>query len=554
MVHRIVQAGQRRTRVLLPAISGIVLLLAGCASGIRVTHLTEDSGPATGNPWNLAMTQFDITITRHITQCGEVIKGRSEVLATPRAVLDEDQRYVLLSNGWWATSDITSNLAASGVSTGLNAQSADRTPAVIANLIGTAAQIAIGRASGATMLSQEFTDAKVELCTGKVAAAVARLYPPEGSKRPGLKKVVEARTAELAQATAKVALLTAQAKADKSLNKQLVAALDEQEQRHQELSRSQDALEANVRLTTSTQAIRWPNKATEFWTDKPYDVDSYSLGNWFVPLGDEDMEKVKKEFHVYFRIYARQRSDGRWIAPSPPQPANVDVGVPVRLAQVGRMLTCFKQACPDTVDESPPPEGTERTATDQVILQLGHMYVVPLTGGTFKAENAVVSMDAGGLPSSIQVVEKSAAAEALSGTLKDSATQLAALPAQVRAAELAKTKAATDQLSADAALAAAQSGAATQAQVSALATQTALINAQAALATAKTNANLPLQTAEVSAQTALLNAQAALVTAQASAGTVDQTSALGARTALINAQAAQINAATALAKAQVQLP
>jgi hypothetical protein len=46
------------------------------------------------------------------------------------------------------------------------------------------------------------------------------------------------------------------------------------------------------------------------------------------------------------------------------------------------MLTCFRQDCPATADESPPPEGSECTATDQVILRLGQVYVVPLTGGT----------------------------------------------------------------------------------------------------------------------------------------------------------------------------
>lgn len=524
----------------------MAVLLSGCASGIKVQRLTGQEAAVTGNPWNLAMTQFEITITRHIVQCGEQIKGRSEVLAVPKAVLDEDQRYVLVSNGWWATSDITSNLAASGVSTGLNAQSADRTPAVIANLIGTTAQIAIGAASP--------LKSKPERCTAEVAAAVAKLYPAGSMKSPGLRKVVEASTAELAQATAKVALLTAQAQIDKSFASQLTAALKKQDEKRQQLATDQQALEANLKLTTSTQFIRWPNSSADFHTPTPYGLDDFSLKKWFVPIDDaEHLKAAKGEFDVYFRIYEKQRSDGRWVKPNAPVPPDVKEGVPVRLARVGRMLTCFKQACPTTADESPPPEGADRAATDQVILQLGQVYVVPLTGGTFKAENAVVAMDANGLPTSIQVVEKSAAAEALSGTLKDAATQLAALPGQVRNAELLKTKAETDQLAAEAALTKAQAGAGTQAQLSALETQTALVNAQAALATARNNASFPLQTAAVTAQTALLNAQAALVEAQAKTAYVDENSALGARTALINAQAAQINATTALARAQVQV-
>lgn len=115
------------------------LLLAGCSTGITVTHLTDDK-PVRGNPWNLAMTQFNVTITRHVVSCKGALKGSVEVIATASAVLDEEQRYVLESNGWWATSDITSTLAANGTSLGLNASSTDATPAIIANVVGTIGQ------------------------------------------------------------------------------------------------------------------------------------------------------------------------------------------------------------------------------------------------------------------------------------------------------------------------------------------------------------------------------------------------------------------------------
>jgi hypothetical protein len=162
---------------------------------------------------------------------------------------------------------------------------------------------------------------------------------------------------------------------------------------------------------------------------------------------------------------------------------------------------------------------------DQLVLQMGQQYVVPLTGGYFKSETAVIALDSNGLPTSIQVVEKAAAGAVLSGAAKDTATQLAALPGQIRAAQLAQTKDQTSQLTAQAALDLAQANAGVSGQTGQLAAQTALINAQIALANAQTNAGIPLQTAGVAAQTALLNAQAA-----------------------------QINAAAALAKAKATVP
>jgi hypothetical protein len=122
----------------------IAVASAACATGIRVSHVTSTITTQRGNPWNLAMTQFNVSITRHIVACGAEIKGKVEVLPTPVVAVDDAHRYVLESSGRWGTSDITSKLAANGVSTGLNAESTDMTGTVISNIIGTAATVAVG--------------------------------------------------------------------------------------------------------------------------------------------------------------------------------------------------------------------------------------------------------------------------------------------------------------------------------------------------------------------------------------------------------------------------
>ena len=95
----------------------LILCCTGCATGIRVVHLGSSDLPPPGVPWNLAMTQFNVAITRHVTGCVGELKGTVEVTITPTKVLDDEQRYALYADGWWATSDITSNLAADGTST-----------------------------------------------------------------------------------------------------------------------------------------------------------------------------------------------------------------------------------------------------------------------------------------------------------------------------------------------------------------------------------------------------------------------------------------------------
>jgi hypothetical protein len=529
----------KRLRYLLPLvfIGGV-----GCATGIHVTRVSAADAQITGNPWNLAMTQFKMSITRHITKCGDEVSGTVEVIATPVTAVDDDQRYVLESNGWWATSDITSTLAPNGMSTGLNAQSTDTTATVISNVVGTVAQVAIGAAAGAPGVK-----APLELCKAEVAAAVAELYP-KGATKP-LRDRVDKDVADLANATARVALLTAQASADKSYKAELAKALGEQDTLRVALDKDQKQLTKDLNLTSNTQVVTWPRKASDLRQDTPYTLNDKVLQNWSVSA---DPQSAKEQFSVYLALY-RQDEKGEWVAPTTPPHSDEKVGVPVRLARIGRLLVCTQEKCPPYLREDFL-ESPKQRSFDQVVLQLGQLITVPLTGGTFKAENAVIALDGNGLPTSIEVAEKVAGAAAASGAAKDTASQLSALPGQVRAAELARTQAQVNQLNAEIALATAQSTAGEQRATGAVAAQTALINAQNSLATARLNAGLPAQTAEAAAATALLNAQAALATAQANAANVPQESALAAQTTLINAQTAQINAAAALAKAKALAP
>lgn len=546
-----VRRGQLLRRIVSLFVPGMVLAFGGCASGIVVTHVEPGQAALKGNPWNLGMTQFKVTITRQVVGCGEQIKGAVEVLVSPTMVLDEQQRYVLVSNGWWATSDITSNLSPTGISTGLNASSTDATATFIGGAVGTIAQIAIGLAAGAAQAPPSVPPPPVQLCNAGVALAVAELYPPAATKKIGLKARVDQNIADLAAATAKLTLLTAQAQSDASYKAQLATALADQAALQSQLSVHQALLAKYIHLTSDTQVVSWPRMANDFRRDEPYLLDDDTYFKWATP--NADSAQARGDFGVYLALYRQNLSDGAWSRPGPPPISDVSVGVPVRLAQIGRLLVCVGSKCPLMLAEGQN-RNPKQIASDFVVLQLGQLYNVPLTGGTFKAETAVVAMDSNGLPTIIQVSEKAAAGAVLATATKDAATQLAALPAQLRAAELAKTTAQTSQITANVALSTAEANAAAQGETSTLAAQTALLNAQNALATAKANAGMPLQTAAVTAQTALLNAQAALVTAQANSTVTDQTSVLAAQTTLINAQTAQINAAAALAKAQIVKP
>lgn len=530
------------------------LSLTACSAGIEVKRLTDGS-PVTGNPWNLAMTQFNVTITRHVVSCeheeengaGEKklvkeIKASVEVIATPSAVLDEDQRYGLSSNGWWATSDITSKLSSTGISTGLNASSTDATPTIISNVVGTIGQIAIKSAIGGPLLV-----AGRPVCNEKLKKFVNALYPMNGN---GLKITVDKHIADLAVVTAKVTLLTAKSTLSATFKSELVNALDKQTELQLALAVKQKELSDALAATTNTQSVRWPSRGSEFKTLKPYVIDDSVIEKW-LPEGAVS-DEVKTQLAVHFALYSQNSFGSTWETPTDPVFANTSQGVPVRLPRLGKLVACVKDACLKTLP-SVGSQDTSHTQFEHVVLQLGQLYTVPMAGGSFRSQEAGIVMDANGQPTEIKVSEKVAGGVAVTAAAKDVATQIAALQAQVSAVKLAAVNAQTNHLNAQAALEVAQANAGVAGQTAPLNSQIALINAQNALATARTNASTQ-QTSEATAQTAMLNAQAALITAQSNATAGPAIGALNAQTSLMNAEAAQLNAAVALAKAKLSTP
>ncbi|QNL88660.1 Uncharacterized protein PPKH_3246 [Pseudomonas putida] len=523
-------------------------LIAGCA-GISVSKAPalDSNIQVQGAPWNLAMTRFTVTISRHITECGPSIIGKVETVASASTVNDPDQRYLLRSNGWFATSDIKSTLSTQGYSTALNAESVDATAAVIGNVIGTAAQIAIGMAAAGAAGAP--APAPLEICSPKLKAAVDTLYP---AGQPTLKKTVEVATAALAQRTSEVALLTAQAAADKSdkkLKAKLIKTLGDQETARQDLATKQDSYDRALKVSTNVQTVAWPNKSTEFYTAKPYSIDQSVLDNWLDP--SVDGPSASKQLDLYLALFT-QPDAGGWSTPKASPTPSLNLGLPIRLARPAKLLACVGSPCRG--EFTPGQElASNETATDFAVLQVGPLYALPVSGGAFRSESASITLDANGVPTVLQTTQKVSGASELTSATKDAATQLASLPASLRSAELARTKAEIDQLNAESALQVAHQASGLQGQSGMLNAQTALINAQIANSAAQQNASIQgLQQAagSINAQAAVMQAQAILATAQANDQVQEQTSTLGAQTTLINAKTALLNATVAQVRAQ----
>ncbi|OXI78717.1 hypothetical protein CFB50_34020 [Burkholderia sp. AU33423] len=505
------------------------------------------------------MTQYTVTIVRQVKNCQGALNGTVSVSAVPAKRLDEDQQYTLFSSGVWATSDITSTLTGDGTSTGLNAHSEDQTAAAIGSAVSFLSAISLP-----TRLERgaSFT------CSDDIEKAQANL---KGDGKTTLKQRVDQETQDVARLTAKVTQLTTlfQSSQGKHADRTaLTAAMTKLAKAQDILNTDQARLNASLKAITDTQIVVWPLSAKESLSTAPFELDQSVAQSWVkwsgLPKDPEGKELPPPPlnangFKVWLALYRADGSGGWQIPETPPMVGNTDVGVPVRVPRLGRLLACSGKPCESKLTRNWGADEThsQLIAPDGPVLQFGQLYSVPVTGGIFKSEGAVIALDANGVPTSIQVTEKAAAAAVAAGVAQSAAATISDIPAKIAAAKLAKTQVAISQAKADNDLAAAKASASTAGETAAANAQLAYVNATNSLATANANAQaagelgaLAAQTALAQQQLALRQQQAALASAKANAAIAPAVDALNANTTLVNAKATNINAQVALTKAE----
>jgi len=539
--------------------ASIALVLSGCAPRILVSQLDQGGTPALGVPWNLPMTQYTLTITRQVTECNGSLDGKVTVAVTQGKTVDPDMRYVLYSDGFWATSDIATTIAADGTSTGLNAQSADQTASVITNVITTAADV--GMAAGSRQPSALFK------CSDEVTAAKTKLNPGKGQGTP-LQQIVDADSAAVTAANIQVTKLVTALQTDPSQKHALSQADEDLATKVAQLTKDQAALTANLEVVQNVQTVVWPQHSNDFNQAHAFTLAQTDALNWLFVQQEGKWQKWKAnpqrpdekppvipvdQFDVSIALYRPDRDGGWTSAPLTTIAPNIKVGVPVRVAGLGRLMICVGAkgevkdvdhgACPLTLpaEQTLAENQSVPISPDARVLQLGQIYIVPMTGGTFKSEMAAIALDANGNPTSIEIAEKASVASAATGTVAAAATQIEAIPGQIAAAKLARTQAAASQINANDALVQAQANAQLAKPIAQATAQGALATAQANLATAQATAATAGpsgQLALVTAQNNLAIAQAAAAAAQANPNAQKQIDVANAQAALTQAQAA----------------
>ncbi|HEX3366053.1 hypothetical protein [Phenylobacterium sp.] len=461
---------------------GVALMASGCASTIKVDRFDGSPSTMKGVPYNLPMTQFTLTVTRHFTGCGAAVTGSMEVAIAAAQALDPSGMFTLSSDGWFATSDIKSTYGTAGFSTGLNTDFADQTGTVITDAVSAVAAIAplvlaAGAAPGA---------APPQGCQSGVPQAVSDVTT--------LTPKVSQEADDLAQATAKTALLTSELgvlgdKADFAFRQSVVAQMKAQSAIATQLAADQKALADAVKLTTAVQTITWPKQGDDPLTAGPFKIPDADLKKLVVvaalrvaPPNPDPKALPPPSEGDKFNIFVKLERDGP-LGVDPAKataPAQLDVtgGIPVRFPVPGTLSVCGPLPCS--------PDAPPLKTLDGQVLQLGLAYSVPIKGGQFQSVTGALAIDpVTGAPQSVQVTHKASAATALSGAVKGGATTIAGVPAAIDAAKLAKLKAQSDYDTQASTLATAKATLAGGPDAAANAAALAPIQAETALAKAK---------------------------------------------------------------------
>jgi hypothetical protein len=553
-----------KRRVLL--VLAIGAAVTGCAPSIKVTRLDPTAAAPKGVPWNLPMTQYTLTITRQVLSCTKTMDIKVSVAVAQGKALDPKNQYVLYSDGIWATSDITAGLGADGVSTSLNAQSADQTGAVITGLVTTAAQIAVRAVEGNGLAEKPYFDCKPE-----VLAALNKLNIQAGAGKPtspSLSAVVDADNQAVTNATTRVTQLVTAMQSDPAQKTALQVAANDLITKTAKQTKDQADLTSNLKVVQNVQTVVWPPSGDEFATPEGFSIDETAVQGWVV--WNVDTPNGPKAFNgqqpidvsgstVWAALYRPAvGTKGGWTTTPPPATGDITVGVPVRVAGLGRLMVCTGAACPSNLTPGQVLDKHQSLPVqpDARVLQVGQMYVVPMTGGTFKSQLAAISLDTNGNPTSIEIAEKTAVAAAAVGQAASTATQIAGIPPQIAQAKLAATQAQTAQVNAEIALTQARATATTATVTAKDTAQTAFATAQANLATAKANALAAGPTGQLALVTAQNNLAAAQAVAKGNALDPEEQTNIAItnmQTTLLTAQASGLGAQLAIAKAKQAL-
>jgi hypothetical protein len=442
----------------------LAALSAGCTTSLTVKRFSEnDPATAVGAPFPLMFTQYEVAVVRQVVSCGPRLKLKvTAEIKGNKAAPDPNQLFVLDTSSLSSplkTSEVKTTYHPTGAVATLNAVAEDKSAAVVANVAQTLAKIvSIAALAGAA------PGVAPEVCEAPTIAALAKSV--ELKKKVQVSgDLLDSLQSQLEDLMKKVNVTGGHP--DAATKKAVSAAYDALAAASKDHGDLTEALEKAMKAITFKEIVRWPTNgdAAGGAVRMPLAV----LKNW-AKVDDQDSDNAAISLSLASAGGAA-RSDL-----AVPQKIDPALGIPYRAPALGTVRVCAGMSC-TVANES-------LTDSTGAVQQLGYVYYLPCTSRAFTSVGCTLEFAEGGELKSAGSIQKAAAAEGLSGAVKEVVTQVGAAKEARSTADLKKLEAKAAALKAETdyqtALRASKPdpNAATQAEIDAQ-------NLQADLATAK---------------------------------------------------------------------
>lgn len=433
-------------RLLTTILFGLATGLAGCASidAVRVTDSEERPAYTDGIPYQLGFTQFKITATQRLSNCGASPVIRTSIVAVPSIKSDPGQFYRLEhKTSFLKRMEMEVNYHDNGNLASFNGEIEDKTAEFAGNVIKAGVGIASvplkwisnipeggGEKEGADPLP-----APNELCTREIIKLLASL--------DGLKNQVKNDTEALADAShalaeeARVYKLIGK-EANRSDVSNLLTAANAVAAKKAALKLSTKTLEESLASLTVTRTHHWPEngnqasaselfpalKVTSKTDGGTIDGKPRTVGSWFAsPIGADNAGAINPV------LAAQTGLSATIVAESPvSRPTEKVASADGKSSQwifssdASGSHSGLKYRVPTmaTLKIVSGPEDTEIVFNKTFnMLQVGQIHVLKLSSVLFSHNTAEIDLDKTGRPTRVKLMRKSSADKA--GTLLASA-------------------------------------------------------------------------------------------------------------------------------------
>jgi hypothetical protein len=419
------------------------ILTAGCATNLPVKKIAPGA-TASGYPYRLKFTQFEIPVTWRITKCDEDAKPPVQIKISvdpkDKASPDPDQFYAIdprVLQGPFRATDFAMEWYEDRSIKSINSSVDDQTGTAIVDLLTGAGNIArVALAGGAGVNAPRI------LCPASVTDALAAIDGTPGN--PGQEEITKKVQKAVEDQIVVVTRLTQKTDAkDDKAKQQLAAAKDELETLTASLEAEQAKLKRLLDEVSETRTLVWPQTSHEYASSKPLRPSAKALEKWGI-------DSSSLALNVYFALLPLEGG------PMPAggdtsAPQRVSAGLPYREPRLMRLYVCSESPCGEDRDALGVRESVVKASEVQV-LQAGTTFYLPFRAQTFASIKSSAAFAQSGVLTSAGSQQLRGGGSGLAAAFKGATEPIAATVKAGNSADTARLQARAEELKAKKAL------------------------------------------------------------------------------------------------------